>query len=342
MRVPKTVLVLMFILFLAVSLPAQLKFNGYFSYEYLKSQKDGFYPTGTFDNLNGGMLLSGSISGPLTFKLEALFDQDEKFDLHQAYINLQVSEAFIFKIGRFEVPFGHYNLYAQPDKNETVFRPLPFHFFPYRWADIGFAWEGNYHHSIYYSVYAINGLSVDDDGYLETPATDINKNKGLGGRLALRVGEGFEAGGSFYSGRYDTSNSKNIRFEGFDLTWVTTGWEIKGEYVRTEVKHPFLNETLDFDGYYFTVAIIFRNFKPYFSYQYSMLPNSRLDDEHAPPLNVLIETMVKKDRKAIGCKFDFLENFYAKFEFDWNKEKSLDGPSQLKDNAYSIQIGFVF
>jgi hypothetical protein len=73
-----------------------------------------------------------------------------------------------------------------------------------------------------------------------------------------------------------------------------------------------------------------------------MLPDSRLDDEHALPFNVLIESMVKKDRKAIGFKWDFLDNFYAKFEFDWNKEKSLDKELQLKDNSYSIQLGFVF
>jgi len=126
-----------------------------------------------------------------------------------------------------------------------------------------------------------------ENGFLETPARDINKNKGVGGRLALRFGQGFEAGGSFYSGKYDETNSKNIRFEGFDLIWVTTGWEIKGEYVRTEFNHPFLNQTLEFDGYYLTLIMFFNRFKPYFSYQYSMLPDSRLDDEQALPFNVL-------------------------------------------------------
>ncbi|HOT69676.1 MAG TPA: hypothetical protein PLW30_08400 [Candidatus Saccharicenans sp.] len=341
MKVTRPLLWLALFLLLAVRLPAQVKFNGYLSFEYLKSQKDGFYPAGTFSNLNGGAVVSGVLSGPLSFAAEALFNQNDKFSLHQAYVNLQASNLFSFKIGLFEVPFGRFNRYARPAENETVYRPLPFHFFPYRWSDLGLSWEGNYSF-IYYSVYAVNGVSADENGYLEAPAKDINKNKGVGGRLAFRLGEGFEAGGSFYSGKYDETNSKNIRFEGFDLIWVTIGWEVKGEYVRTEVKHPFLNQTLDFDGYYFTLVMFFNRFKPYFSYQYSMLPDSRLDDEHALPFNVLIESMVKKDRKAIGFKWDFLDNFYAKFEFDWNKEKSLDKESQLKDNGYSIQLGFVF
>jgi len=341
MKVWKAVFCLAIILLLASQLPAQLKINGYFSYEYLKSQKDGFYPAGTFANLNGGALVSGVISGPVSFAAEALYDQDQKFNLHQAYVNLQASGLFNFKIGLFEIPFGRFNRSARPAENETVFRPLPFHFFPYRWSEVGLNWEGNYSF-IYYAAYAVNGVSADENGYLETPAKDINKNKGVGSRLALRFGQGFEAGGSFYSGKYDSTNSKNIRFEGFDLIWVTTDWEVKGEYVKTAVQHPFLNQTFEFDGYYFTLMMIFKRFKPYFSYQYSMLPESRLDDEQALPFNVLIETMVKKDRKAIGFKCDFLDNFYAKFEFDWNKEKSLAKELQLKDNAYSIQIGFVF
>jgi len=86
---------------------------------------------------------------------------------------------------------------------------------------------------------------------------------------------------------------------------VTTDWEVKGEYVRTAVQHPFLNQTLEFDGYYFTLMMIFKRFKPYFSYQYSMLPESRLDDEQALPFNVLIETMVKKTGRPLVLSVTF-------------------------------------
>jgi hypothetical protein len=163
MKVWKAVFCLTVILLLASQLPAQLKINGYFSYEYLKSQKDGFYPTGTFANLNGGALISAVISGPVSFAAEALYDQDQKFNLHQAYVNLQASGLFNFKIGLFEIPFGRFNRSARPAENETVFRPLPFHFFPYRWSEVGLSWEGNYSF-IYYATYAVNGVSADENG----------------------------------------------------------------------------------------------------------------------------------------------------------------------------------
>ncbi|MCI4445636.1 MAG: hypothetical protein JHC32_06360 [Candidatus Aminicenantes bacterium] len=330
-------IVCLIVLVFPSSVLTQVKFSGYFSFEYLKSQAAGIYPEGTFGNLYGGLMASGTISGPLTFLTEVQARSQENFSLRQAYVSFQGSRLFKFKLGLFEIPFGQYNAAARPFQNLTVLTPLPFHFFPARWNDLGFCWEGNFS-LVYFSTYIINGLSADDQGYLQSTIKDVNKNKGAGGRLGLRFGEGVELGGSFYSGKYDSSGSKNIQFEGLDLIWVTPEWEVRGEYIKSIYDHPTLNQKKDFDGYYLIVSMIIKKFRPYFSYQKSALPQWVIDDQNAPALNIFLENMVEKRRIALGFKLDILDNFFAKFEYDWNKEKNI----AIKDNSLSVQAGFVF
>jgi opacity protein-like surface antigen len=47
---------------------------------------------------------------------------------------------------------------------------------------------------------------------------------------------------------------------------------------------------------------------------------------------------------AAGLKWNLVNNFYAKFEYDWNKEEATNSAEEvkIKDNSLSIQIGFVF
>ncbi|MGB9894143.1 MAG: hypothetical protein ACPLRA_06980 [Candidatus Saccharicenans sp.] len=333
----KLIILFVSLCLLVSSLPGQLKFSGYFSFEYLKSQPEGTYPRGSFDNLYGGLAVSGVIYGRLTFLAEGRLAAHEEFSLAQAYLAFQGSDLFSFKLGLFEVPFGRFNWSARPYENPTVLPPLVFHFYPYRWHDLGICLQGNYT-VLYYSVYLINGLAADDSGYLKTTARDINKNKASGGRLGLRLGEGFEVGSSIYNGKYDSEGTKDVQFRGIDLLWVTPEWEVRGEYVRAIYDHPFLNKKIDFDGYYLTVSMIFKRFRIYFSYQRSDLPGSVIDDQQAPPLNIFLESMTKKTRKAAGFKWDMANNFYAKFEYDWNKESEIN----FKDNSLSVQIGFMF
>ncbi|MGB9764532.1 MAG: hypothetical protein ACPLZD_04165 [Candidatus Saccharicenans sp.] len=316
---------------------AQVKFSGYFSFEYLKSQAEGMYPQGTFENLYGGLAASGVISGSLTFLTEVQARSQENFTLRQAYLSFQGSNLFQFKFGLFEIPFGQYNTSARPYQTLTVLRPLVFHFFPYRWSDLGICWESNYK-IIYLSTYIINGLSADEQGYLRSTIKDVNKNKGAGGRLGLRFGEGVELGGSFYRGKYDSAGTKAIQFEGFDLVWVNPEWEVRGEYIKSIYDHPFLNQKMNFDGYYLIVSLVIKKLHPYFSYQKSAVPQWVLDDQNGPPLNIFLYSMVKKRRIAAGLKLDILDNFYAKLEYDWNKEKNIS----IKDNNLSIQLGFNF
>jgi len=325
------------ILSVASFLKAQIKFSGYFSFEYLKSQQEGVCPDGTFKNLSGGLLAAGTISDRLTFLTEVQLRLNENFTLRQAYLNIQGSDSLNIRLGLFEIPFGRFNRLARPSENPTVLRPLVFHFFPFRWNDLGLCWEGNFS-VFYYSAFMVNGLSVDQDGYLTTAAQDINKDKALGGRLGLRLGEGFEAGGSIYTGKYDSDGSKRIVFEGVDLIWVTAEWEVRGEYIKTIYDHATSDEKMEFDGYYLTASMIVKNFRPFLSYQHSFVPDYLVNDEQAPALGVFIENMVKKTRLALGFKWEISKNFFAKFEYDWNKEKDVS----IKDNALSVQLGFVF
>lgn len=328
-----------FIAFLLMSgvLSAEIKTNGYLSFEYLKSQREGAWPQGTFSNLAGGFLIGGTVSGNLGFMAEALGRMNESFSLQQAFLSLQASNLFNFKFGLFEIPFGRFNRAARPAENLTVLTPLPFHFFPWRWHDLGISWEGHIQF-FYYATYLVNGLATDENGYLTSALKDPNKNKGAGSRFALRIGEGFEAGASFYSGKYDSQGTREVQFQGADLIWVTTDWEIRGEYIKSIYEHPLSGEKKEFDGYYVTVSMNFQKMKLYFSYQTSAVPSYVFEDHQLPPLNVFLEDMVRKNRKALGLKWDLLNNLFAKLEFDWNKEKE----ANLKDNNLTLQLGFVF
>jgi len=327
----------MVFLLLATFLSAEVKTNGYFSFEYLKSQSGGAWPQGTFSNLSGGLMLGGTISGPLAFLAEVQGRMNNSFSLQQAYLLIQGNNLFNFKFGLFEIPFGRFNSSARPAENLTVLTPLPFHFFPWRWHDLGVNWDGHYQF-FYYSAYFVNGLTLDSNGYLISEIKDPNKNKGAGSRLALRIGEGFETGASFYSGKYDSAGSRDIQFAGADLIWVTTDWEIRGEYIKSTYEQPQSGEKKAFDGYYVTVSMNFQKMKLYFSYQDSAVPTYVFEDQNLPPLNVFLDDLVRKNRKAIGLKWDVLNNLFAKLEFDWNKEKE----TKIKDNNLTVQLGFVF
>lgn len=331
-----TILLAMFFL-AGASLAAQVKPGGYFSFEYLKSQEEGLYQKGTFASFNGGLAVSGLIYGQLNFVAEGRLAYQQDFSLAQAYLNFLGSQLISLKMGLFEIPFGRFNRTARPHENPTAFRPLVFHFFPYRWNDLGVCLEGNFA-IFYYSAYVINGLSADSQGYLETKFKDVNKDKGLGGRLGLRFGQGFETGGSIYNGKYDPDGTKDVQFKGIDLLWVTPEWEVRGEYIQASYDHPFLNKKIEFEGYYLTVSMLFRNYRLYYSYQKSDLPEYLIDDHQAPPLNIFLESMIKKTRSAVGLKMDVASNFFAKLEYDWNKEQG----TKLKDNILLVQVGFAF
>lgn len=338
MKKIKPLLVLGLVIILSTGLlSAEVKVNGYFSFEFLKSQGQGAWPQGTFSNLSGGMLLGGTLGGKMGFLAEVHGRMNDTFYLQQAYLLFQGSDFFNLKFGLFEIPFGRYNRLARPAENPEVLTPLPFHFFPRRWHDLGINWEGHVQ-SFYYSAYFVNGLTVDGDGYLVSELKDPNKNKGAGSRLALRLGEGFEAGASLYLGKYDIEAKRDIKIQGADLIWVTTDWEIRGEYIRTIFEHPLSGEKKEFDGYYVTVIMNFQKMKLYFSYQNSAVPTYVFEDHNLPPLNVFWENMVRKDRKAVGLKWDLTNNLFAKLEFDWNKEKEI----KIKDNNLTAQLGFVF
>ncbi len=333
----KALFLLFCVFWLSASLAAQVKAGGYFSFEYLKSQPEGLYSRGTFSNFYGGLSVSGLIYGSLSFTVEGRLASHQNFNLAQAYINFQGSQLIGLKMGLFEIPFGRFNSSARPQENPTVFRPLAFHFFPFRWHDLGICLQGNYA-VFYYSAYLINGLSADSQGYLGTELADPNKDKGMGGRLGLRFGQGVEFGGSIYNGKYDPDGTKDVQFRGLDLLWLTPEWEVRGEYLQVVYDHPTLNQKINFEGYYLTVSMLFKSFRLYYSYQRSDLPQNVIDDYQAPPLNIFLETMVKKTRSAVGLKWDAAGNFYAKLEYDWNKEKEI----KLKDNVLSIQVGFAF
>lgn len=145
-------------------------------------------------------------------------------------------------------------------------------------------------------------------------------------------------GGSIYNGKYDPDGTKDVQFRGLDLLWVTPEWEVRGEYIQAAYDHPTLNQKIDFEGYYLTVSMLFKSFRLYYSFQRSDLPQNLVDDQDAPPLSIFLESMVKKTRSAVGLKWDAASNFYAKLEYDWNKEKDV----KLKDNVLLVQVGLAF
>ncbi|MBN1273800.1 MAG: hypothetical protein JXB26_16150 [Candidatus Aminicenantes bacterium] len=325
------------ILALVPFLSAQVRVNGYLSFNYLKGQEDAVDSGGTFRDSRAGLIFSGELlEQRITYAAEASVSAEGDVSLIQALSAFNLADYFHLKMGLYVVPFGIYNTAHRPHQTMFVQPPLVMEFvMPDRWRDIGVLMEGKYR-GIIYSAYIGNGLAEESSLADGQQFTDNNKNKALGGKIGISVGQGFQAAYSHYRGKYDKNNARSISLQGIDLSWVAETFVLRGEYIRGRLENPEGFSKAEVDGYYVNLSFELWGIRPVLGYQ----GLEYKDDYHGPGfssgLGEGIE--VSRSRWVLGAIYIPAENVLLKVEYDFNRTKGTD----LKDNIFSVQVGLSF
>lgn len=324
--------------FLVFFSPAAGETTGYLSFEYTKGQLLSDVEKGTFQNSQLGLIFSGELSPRIVYHAELLFRGDANVDIDQAWIGVTASNSFRVKLGLFLIPFGRYNTSNRPHQTFLINPPLNVDFlYPRRWKDIGVQAEGQVS-SFLYSIYLGNGLAEAADLRSGHQWIDNNADKSKGFRVSFLPDQGFEVGYSYYKGKFDDENSRDLRMKNIDVMGSIAGIMIHAEYTLARVENPEIYPEGRGEGYYIQASFIWDNFRPVVSYQRldytdEFHGNGFFDPEHSGE-GILIE----KKRWTIGLVYFPVQNVLLKVEYSINKETEVE----IKDNVFSAQVALSF
>ncbi len=332
----KNKIVLFVFLITAFVLPSQATLTGYISLDFVKGQGQSEMSSGSFRNSQAGLVFFGDITPGVSYLTEINLKPEGTFDLMQALISLGSTEKFSMKMGLYTVPFGRYNQSNRPHQTILINPPLNVErMYPSLWKDVGILLEGRTRR-FFYSAFLGNGLSENESLAGGQQFKDNNKDKGMGGRLGLVLSQGFEMAFSYYKGKYDNDNSRDLSLQGIDLFWYLEGILVHSEYSRALMDVP--GDRLNVEGFFVQVAVDWGQLWPVVCYQ-------RLDYEdsfHGPgfisPSDPGDGIFERKRRWAFGVIYNAAQNLLLKLEYDLNREVGIE----LEDNSLSVQVAFSF
>jgi hypothetical protein len=329
-----------FALFLILAVPAvaQTKVNGYLSFEYLRGGTQSGFHQGSFQNARAGLIATGQIAPRFEFALEARLRGESRVELEQAWAGYKASEAFSLKLGLFLVPFGKYNQSNRPHQTLLVRSPLNLEEnYPASWRDIGVLVEGRIGIFLY-SAYLGNGLAEAENLRAGQQFTDNNSDKGKGTRIGLLLAQQFEVGVSYYQGKQDERNTRNLSLRGLDLSWNTTGFQVLAEYSKGEIENPSPWAKGKAEGYFVQLSFPVDQFNAVVSYQ----DFSYKDTFHGPGFQKPVSSGqgIDEDRRrwSLGLDYPLSQNLLLKLEYDFNKARDRN----LKANLFSGQVALSF
>jgi hypothetical protein len=321
------------ILILAGPVSGQIKYGGYLGLEYIDGQAESANPHASIENLLAGFLVQGRLGQKFGFAVEARARGVESFDINQAWAGYLASQAFTVRAGLYLVPFGSWNTASRPHETVLIRTPLNLEqLYPSSWRDLGLVIEGRVG-PLTYAAYLGNGLAeggVGADPYLPVVQqfSDNNTDKSKGGRLGLLAGSAIRAGLSYYTGKYDDQDMRDIILEGADFAWVTPEWELHGEYTKSFVENPAPFERGESEGFAIWASMGFRSFQPVGSYQ-----SVKITDAYH-----LGDAVIDRSRWTAGFRFVLSQTLFVKFEYDWNLEEG----TTLKNNQWQVQVALSF
>ena len=322
---------------LSAGLRGQVKYGGYLSFEYDKGQAESLDPRGSIQNIKAGFLATGIVASKFNFALEARYwgnespsqSGDPLFQIEQAWVGFSSSKAFSIKAGLFLVPFGRWNTASRAHETLLVGPPLNLAFlYPPSWRDLGVLTEGQFSF-VSYALYFGNGLKEADSLAGGQQFRDNNKDKGKGGRFGLKLSEGFQAGFSYYTGKIDDLDQRNLRLEGIDLAWVTDQWEIWGEATRGTIHNPEPFADGRSEGFSIWTVMTRGKIQPVGSYQ---------QVKYTDPFHGDGGIAIDQRRWTAGLRFVLGPSLYIKAEYEWNHESPVD----TKNNLLRIQAALGF
>ncbi|MGB8958159.1 MAG: porin [Candidatus Aminicenantales bacterium] len=316
------------LLALAVPARSQVKYGGYLALEYIKGQAESPYPHGNIENLLAGFLAAGRVGQKFGFTIEVRALGVNEFDLDQAWAGLMPSQAFTVRVGLYLVPFGTWNTASRPHETLLIRTPLNLEFlYPASWRDLGVLVEGQVG-VLSYAAYLGNGLAEGDTDPVVQQFRDNNTDKAKGGRIGLTMGQGVKAGVSYYTGKYDAQNMRDLTLEGVDLSWVTEQWEIHGEITKAFLENPQPYARGKSEGYSIWACMGFKSFQPVGSFQKLKFT----DPFHNGGI------ALDQSRWTAGLRYVLSSTLFLKAEYDWNREKG----TALKNNQWQVQVGLSF
>jgi hypothetical protein len=328
-----------FLILIAFLTPVQAlgKFSGYLAFQYIKGQEQTNITDGSFGNSQLGLIFSDEIAPKIDYVAEIRFKEESRIEIEQAWVGFNLSDLLNLKLGMYVVPFGKYNQMNRPHQTMLINAPLIIEeMFPSSWRDIGIQLEGRTG-GIHYSAYMGNGLyeSVNLEGSQQFK--DNNLNKAMGGRLSTALSESLEVGVSYYRGKYDDANERDLILQGADLFWSSEGVQILAEYLKANIKNPEGFTEGKVEGFYVQGSFESGSLRPVVSYQWleyedpfhgqgftSTTPGAGISEDIS--------------RWALGLVYLASENVFLSFEYDFNREKNLE----IKNNSYSLQVALSF
>jgi len=328
---------LFFLILSTVFVPAQGKFNGYFSLNYIKGQKQTAFHQGSFQNAVLGLIFSGDTTENVGYTAEIRF-ADDNFKLEELFVGIKPSLSFNLKLGLYLVPFGRYNQLNRAHQTALINFPLNVEkTFPSSWKDIGLLLEGRLS-SFFYSAYLGNGLAENESLGQSQQLKDNNKDKGKGGRVGVALSRQMEVAYSCYKGKYDEQNMRDLVLQGLDLIWAEESFEVLAEYSRATLENPENFDAGKAEGWFIQFSFKADRLQPVLCYQ-RMKCN---DPFHGPgfmsPDVQGAGISEEKGRWALGLRYFISENGSLKFEYDFNSEKGV----KSKDDTLSIQVALSF
>jgi len=317
---------------------SQYQLNGWLSARYEKGKADSDFPKGTFGWLKAGLLFSGRTANVFNYSLEIQFKSEDRVEIEQAWVGVGSSESFQLKLGCYLVPFGKYNTANRPYQTPFIQTPLPqAYLYPESWRDIGVLAEGRWS-SFGYSVYLGNGLGEGRNLPEGQQFKDNNGNKSAGGRISLKLGEGFEVGGSYYRGKYDDASERELKLYSGDLSWGSQGFLLMYEYDKAEIDNPTGYAQGTAEGHFGLASLKVSDFMVLASYQ----TLKYVDPYHEwEPLDILPDGAgIAKDmqRWAVGLTYSPTPGFAFTVEYDFNKEKTVE----LDNDVFLARVSLLF
>lgn len=311
------------------------KISGYLSFEYIKGQDQSDQADGSFRNSQFGLIFSDEIAPRIDYVAEIRFKEESRIELEQAWVGFNLSNLVNFKLGLYIVPFGKYNQANRPHQTMLINAPLIVEkMFPPSWRDVGVRLEGRTG-NIYYSAFWGNGLFESENLGGGQQFRDNNLNKAKGARLGAAVSQSLEVALSYYRGKYDEGNERDLILQGIDLIWSSEGLQIISEYLKGTLQNPENFSEGKVEGYYVQASFESGSLRPVVSYQRLKYEDPFHGQGFPDPGAGISE---EKNRWSLGLVYFASETVFLKFEYDFNREKN----PEIKDNSYLFQVCLSF
>ncbi len=300
---------------------AQIKISGFIALDYVKSRTSSF-TEGSFSNGQTGLVFSGILTENVNWLSEIRAAADKEFSLQQAWIQLAASSLIRPQIGLYLVPFGSYNQASRPHQTALVDFPLPVKYlYPRDWRDLGLVLEGRLL-GLNYSAYTGNGTREAE--YLSggQQFEDQNSSKSVGFRLNIPLDSRLNVSYSLYREKYDQDHSRILVMHAVSGGWRTEGFQITGEYYRTDMDNPGDFDAGKAEGYYVQLMVNLGGFRPVGSYQSLVYTDPFHGPGFTSPAHAGAGIDINRSRWTLGINAVLSEKVILKLEYQFDEDES--------------------